>query len=626
MLDSNPAHSHQALLRMAETLLARGTYEQAHKAAQQLLQMKPNDPGALEIMGASMLATGSPGQAAPRLRKAIEAGASGLRVHNNLGQALLRLGRLQEAVRAFERVLSDDSGNRIALAGLGQCLFQAGDYRRGAGYFQKLEEVDPSSYQALIGQAQCFYCLNELPTALHYYERVLDLTPEDEELQAACGQLMALLSRPMEAVHYLEPLYENPRYRQQVRSGLIHALISQPDLDKAEAVARETLTEEPDHQEAREWLAQVYNFKGRNEEALALLEEQLNGYGSPSGNGWLLLQNLRGLSAGEVQHLEGLFQQDEIGAVPRGVLGFAVAEWYEKRQDYARQIEWLHTANALISETRYFDQTNSERYLEHVRINLSRPALERLASGGDREWRPVFILGLPRSGTTLLEQILGAHPELEPAGENSVMNGIFRKAGFESKGEGIACLDPNVVTDLARRYRSYMTERYGHARIVEKCITNPRDTGLLYALFPEAKFVQIRRHPLDVALGCYKQLFSQQNFSFDVENIAHEMRMYDEFMAHWEEHLPVEIHTLDYESLVRNLEGQVRKTLEDIDLEFDDRCLRFDETSGAVATASTGQVRQGLFSSGLHRWQRYGDLVVPFREVLEDQGVHVPDH
>ncbi len=627
MLESNATQNPEALLRMGRALLKQGRLDQAEAALRQVLATQPNHDRALEYLGTVELARRNGGRAAGWLRRAIQAGGGNKVRHNNLAQALLLLNRLQEAVREFEKTLALDPDNRTALMGIGKCLLETGDYERAGGCFQKVEEIQGEDYDALVGRIHCYYQLNLLPLAAQCCRRALELRPDDRDMQLAFGQVQTHLGREKEGYHYLDRLYRDPEYRDQARPHLVQALFALNDPETVEAIAREGLERNGADAEARGWLGRALNVQNRREEALAVLEAA-----APDEHdseevaiSWQQLQQLRGLSEDEVDKVKHHFERlpaERKGT--RGTLAFVVAEWYEKHGNLAAQMEWLHQANQLIDQTRFFDPEQTRSYAQTLRTQLTRETLPELAQGGDPDYRPVFILGLPRSGTTLLEQILGAHPELRGVGENPLMPWLFRNRGQGTKAAGVTQLTPEQVRTLADDYRAYMEERFGRERIVEKGILNGREAGLLYAFFPNARFVEIRRHPLDVALGCYKQLFAQQHFSFDPDNLAHEMRVHEDMLAHWHEHLPVPIHTIHYEELVTDQEGTVRDLLDFLELPFDPACLEFQKSAGQVGTASVNQVRQGLYSSAVGRWQQYGDLLDPFREALHRHGLSIP--
>jgi tetratricopeptide (TPR) repeat protein len=623
-LESGIGQNAEALVLMGKTLLQKGQPDQAENALHQALKIQPGEHHALEYMGAVYLSRQDAGRAAGWLRKAIEIGGGNIARHNNLGSALYLLNRIQESVREHEKALDLEPDNIKALMGVARGLQYARDYERAVAYYRRVEELDPAYGDAIVAQGRCLYELNYLPRAMECYRKVLKIRPEDQEVQLCYGQLLCLQGHYHEAISYLDPLVKEPDYRKQAREALVPCLLTVGDLERVEAISRELLDSVDDSSRVSQWLAAALSGQGRMDEAREVLEEAVANL-DYADECWLQLEELRELTDQEIATVRDRFYTlPAEKKIVRGELAFALSNWHEKRQERAAQMEWLDIANQLISETRSHDPDRMERYGASLREALTRETMPELARGGDRDYQPVFIVGMPRSGTTLLEQILGAHPALTPVGENPLVAWVFRQELDESRWAGIQHLTPEVVNGLAARYRGFMEERYGRGRIVEKAISNDREAGLLYCMFPRARFIEIRRHPLDVALGCYKQLFIGQNFSFQVDDIAREMKVYEDMMAHWHEHLPVPIHTVRYEELVTNQDEVTRTVLEFLGLGFDPKCLKFHEQDSRVTTASANQVRRGVYSSAVGRWQAYGDLLDPFREALHQHGVPIP--
>ncbi len=249
--------------------------------------------------------------------------------------------------------------------------------------------------------------------------------------------------------------------------------------------------------------------------------------------------------------------------------------------------------------------------------SLSAPSIASCLTGtrvaATRATRAIFIVGLPRSGSTLIEQILGSHPDVEGTHELPDLGRVARSTGVERTDRKKY---PAVVAELERKdlYElgsDYLqrTERHrelGRPRFTDKMPNNFAHVGFLQLILPNAKIIDARRHPLDSCLGSYKQLFARgQPFTYDLFELGEFYLEYDRLMRHWHEVLPGKVLRLQYEDLVQDLEGQVRRLLDYCDLPWDDACLRFFESDRAVKTASSEQVRTPIYSSSLHRWRNY---------------------
>jgi hypothetical protein len=244
---------------------------------------------------------------------------------------------------------------------------------------------------------------------------------------------------------------------------------------------------------------------------------------------------------------------------------------------------------------------------------FDREFLEQRGGHGFAAPDPIFIVGLPRSGSTLLEQILASHSQVEGTSELPVLGKIADSIG-RYRTDGVQY--PEAARDLRNRDwraygQQYIEESQRH-RVTErpfftdKLPNNFPQVGLLHLILPNAKIINARRHPFDSCLGGYKQLFGRgQNFTYDMLDLAHYYQQYDAMMKHWREVLPGKVLDVHYEETVTDLESQVRRILEHCGLPFEESCLRFYETERAVKTASSEQVRQPIYAGALGTWRRY---------------------
>ena len=273
-----------------------------------------------------------------------------------------------------------------------------------------------------------------------------------------------------------------------------------------------------------------------------------------------------------------------------------------------------------------FDPVGFELRHEKIREVFSRALLERHAGEGCRSDAPIFIVGLPRSGSTLIEQILASHSlvegtlELPTLGEIAVSTGRYRREEREYP-EAVLHLRGKDFRAFGEQYlettRVYRTT--GRPRFTDKLPNNFSHVGFAHLILPQARFINARRHPLDSCLGSYKQLFGKgQNFTYDMNELALYYRQYHETMKHWHSVLPGKVLDVHYEDTVGDLESQVRRILAHCGLPFEEACLRFHETLRPVRTASSEQVRQPLYSRSLGTWRRFARHLASWQEELAD--------
>jgi hypothetical protein len=245
---------------------------------------------------------------------------------------------------------------------------------------------------------------------------------------------------------------------------------------------------------------------------------------------------------------------------------------------------------------------------------------------------PVFIVGMPRSGSTLVEQILSSHPNAYGAGEVKILHRVLgtlrdRLPSIPKYPAMVAALEPEHFQELADSYLAELRQDAGGAeRVTDKLLTNFFFIGLIQILFPNAKIIHTRRNPVDTCLSTYTKLFKDDMpHSYDFGELGHYYRRYEDLMNHWEQVLPPGVMmTVDYESVIENLEVNARAMVDHVGLEWDEACLEFHKSTRAVKTASVVQVRKPMYKTSVERWRRYGDGLAPLLEALNYPHTEAP--
>lgn len=311
-------------------------------------------------------------------------------------------------------------------------------------------------------------------------------------------------------------------------------------------------------------------------------------------------------------------------------LGHAVAKSLEDLDRHDEALVWLGRAKAGVSASRKYDARVDEDVF--AAAARSSGAVAGSGASGHASDRPVFIVGLPRTGTTLVDRILGAHPAVRPLGELSNF-ALLAKQMAKTPGpfvmdaatlEATAAVDPS---ELGQAYEASVAELAGDAvRYTDKMPLNIVWAGHIHRALPDARIICLRRHPLDACLSNYRQLFatsfSYYNYAYDLSDCARYYLYFDRLRAHWASSLPSDRYAeIAYEDIVGDLEGEAKRLIAHIGLEWDPACLDFHSQAGSVATASSVQVRQPLYSSSIGRWERHAEALAPMREILESGGV-----
>jgi tetratricopeptide (TPR) repeat protein len=433
------------------------------------------------------------------------------------------------------------------------------------------------------------------------------------EAQAAC--LAAIELKPADA---------------EARRMLATVLQRQGDLAEAESVVREAIELDPDFAKAHKKLGDVLSESGRLNQAADAYREALRlrpRYVAPR----FVLAHLKRFERDDedLETLEALYaDRSSLSENELTLVCFALAKAYEDLGEDDRAFERLHEANRRKRETTSFDLDAFERYLLRIGEVFDASLLERFVGAGSDSRTPVFVVGMPRSGTSLVEQIIASHPAVHGAGElwDVTWLGLAvaaLNAGQAPYPDGVELLGPKEIGNLAEAYLHRLHSLDPEAqRITDKAPQNFQFVGLIHMLFPEAAIVHCTRDPVDTCLSCYRLLFasSQMDFTYDLRGLGRYQRAYARLMEHWRQVLPDgRMLEVRYEHVVADVEAQARRLVDYCGLEWDERCLSFQSTDRAVKTASFSQVRQPLYGGSVGKWRRFEKHLGPLLAELGER-------
>jgi tetratricopeptide (TPR) repeat protein len=386
-------------------------------------------------------------------------------------------------------------------------------------------------------------------------------------------------------------------------------------LREARAAFQKALKVNPRHAEALLGLGQLARAEGRFADSETYIKRALKVEPKLPG-AWAAMNGIRRMTRADSEWLKGA---EEIAASgislwQESELRFAIGKYCDDVEDFDRAFENYKRANELLKKVapNYDGQAQSKFADEMIRTH-SREALARAAYGGSPSLKPVFVLGMPRSGTSLVEQIIASHPSAKGAGELQFWLDAGRANGADLR-QGVLC-EP-ARKKLATDYLSVLTS-YGpdSARVVDKATFNCDYIGLLHSVFPKARIIYMRRDPIDTCLSIYFQNFSAtMTFSMDLSNLADHYRVHQRLMKHWQAALPPgTMLEVPYEELVAEQAPWTRRILDFLELDWDDRCLSFYQTERPVNTASAWQVRQKIYDRSVNRWRHYEKFLGPLK-------------
>ena len=650
--------SAKASFERAVTFLRAGDAELAEKICRQSLNEFPRDANLLCLLGAALIKQNKPRDAEHTLSRAANIHSTFSRAHEGLAEALIMQGKLPEALKSLERAEELEPGSASVrmkkarvLTGMGKDneatkefeeSFKLTPHRedlvRGLGLqrmgnIQEAEQIyrdvllrDPDNVDALRLLAGVAMRAKQWGDAQTLLDRALDLAPdffqgwmdlglakqEQDDIEGA----VAAYKRAIR----LEP-HKPAGY---AATATVHALAGDHDL--ALGAFEQALEQEPTHAGSLCGAGHILKTVGRQDEAIESYRKCI-AHNPGHGESWWSLANLKTFkfTDEEIDTMLAQVESGKLGDEPLANFEFALGKAFEDRKDYDRAFEFYDRGNANRRQRERYDPVQTaDSHDEFIKV-FSKEFLAQHEGGGNEGSAPILIVGLPRSGSTLIEQILASHPDVEGTHELPDLGRTARSIGVERDDRKAY---PAVLADLSAKELEQLGADYlertrrhrpeGLPRFTDKLPNNYVHVGFLHLILPNAKIINARRHPLDSCLGSFKQLFARgQPFTYDQFELGEFYLEYQRLMKHWHEVLPGKVLDVQYETVVEDLETQVRRILEYCELPWNDACLRFWETDRAVRTASSEQVRKPIYSSAKHRWRNYEQHLGPLIEVLE---------
>jgi tetratricopeptide (TPR) repeat protein len=636
---------------LAEACRAAGDHERAAESCRAALRLWPDYPEALCSLGTSLTAMKHPAEAVESLRRAVALRPGFVIAHNNLGLALRELGKLDEALGHLRRAVELEPAYAPARTNLGQMLLSRGRAEEALTQCQEAVRLQPDSAELHDNLGNVLRALDRLDEAWVECIHAVQLDPGLPLANAHIGLILQKRGHLAEAVQWLNRAAELDPDCVEFWEWLADLHDERDESAASIPCWERVLALDPDRAGAHLSLGRALQDEGHLEEARArylAASERLPQSGAPLLNlGWLhellgemdqaeslfraalerqprfpapharLATLLRGkLPDEDLAALEARLEDPDLAPGPRGRLLFGLAHVLDGRGDYTRASECLTRANAITLEhergRRDYSPAEHERYVDGLVRAFDRGTFARLTGAGLDTRQPVFVFGLPRSGTTLIEQVLASHSRIHGAGELRLARRSFDEIPVVM-GQAVAPVDciPVMGPAAARRLAEQHLDRLTalapgpSPRIVDKMPENYLYLGLLSILFPGATFIHSRRDLRDVAVSCWMTDFSSIRWANDLGHIASRFRQYRRIMDHWRATMPMAFLEVDYEETVDDLEGVARRLIAACGLDWEPACLEFHRTERPVRTASVTQVRQPVYRRSVARWKNY---------------------
>jgi tetratricopeptide (TPR) repeat protein len=639
-----------ATIAKAAALLATDP-AQAGRLAEGLFKVAPNDPRVLLILGSARRRLGDPRAARAVLAPLATTYPQAANTQYELGLTLAELGETGAAAAALRQAVAVNRDLADAWRALGDLAFRDGDAAaadeayaqqrrasitepalRGVAeeiFAGRLAEAEDALRERLTGHladATATRMLGELylrrgryADAEVLFARCLELDPGHDGARFSYADALFRQQKAPQAIAEIEPLLarapKDPAYLNLHAACL--ALVGEDA--RVAAIYEGLLADYP--KQPRLWLNYGHTLRavGRGEAAVAAYQRSLE-LAPGLGDAYWSLANLKvaAFTAADEAAMLAALDRPDLGADDRLQLHYALGKALEDRGDPQGAFRHYAQGAALRRAETPYDPDAATAHVRRVKTLFTSAFLAARAAMGSASAAPIFIVGLPRAGSTLIEQILASHSQVEGTMELPDIGFIARGFG-DAYPEALAGLDDPALAALGDGYVSATAvhRKLGRPFFVDKMPNNFLHIGLIRLILPHAKIIDARRHPMASGFSAFKQHFAQgQSFSYDLADLGRYYRDYVELMAHFDAVAPGAVHRVIYEDLIEDTEGEVRRLLAYCGLPFEAACLRFYENGRAVRTVSSEQVRRPIFRGGLDQWRAYEPWLGPLKAAL----------
>jgi tetratricopeptide (TPR) repeat protein len=594
----------------------------AEAQAREILKAVPDQPQAAFMLAAALRAQGKHAEAIAALRKVVASDPNHISAWRALGDQHTLAGDAAAADAAYMRHVEASVGDpRLVVAATALRENSLSTAEQALRDFLKNHPTDIGAMRML---AEAASRLRRYEDAEKLLLRALQLAPSFDAARSNYASMLHRQNKSTEALAQVEILLKRDPHHPGHRNLEAAVLARLGETTRAIKAYQGVLKDIPN--QPKVWMSLGHTLKtaGRQREAIEAYRESLKL--SPSlGETWWSLANLKTFrfTPDDIAAMDREAARSDISDEDRWHLHFALGKALEDHEEFAASFAHYEKGNALRRAVLDYQADDVTAHKQLMQSVLTAAFFRQRAEGGCEAPDPIFIVGLPRAGSTLVEQILSSHSAVEGTMElpdiAAIAGRLHEEAGKPFYPDVIAALTPAERTRLGEEYleRTRIHRKLGRPFFIDKMPNNFLQIGFIALILPKAKIIDMRRHPMACGFSCFKQHFARgQGFTYSLTDIGRYYADYVDLMAHYDAVLPGRIHRLQYESLVQDLEGNVRCLLEYCGLPFEENCLRFYQNDRIVRTASSEQVRLPIFSEAVEHWRNYETWLDPLRNAL----------
>ena len=656
---SGASQGADALVDSGKAALQRGRLGEAERLCNEALEQSPDHREALYLLGVVQRYARRPGDGLETIARLIALDGGYGRAHQERGHCLRALGRNDDALLAYQDAVAFNAGLLASWRMLAELHALAGrseaaDFARAqCAYLESL----PEQLQAVVSlvhekrlaraetlcraylqahghDTEAMRLLAEIGIKFNSYdeaefllESCLVLEPENTNAHFDFVNLLHKRQKYAQALEQARSLLRKAPDRPQFELLYANQSLAAGEFDEALGIYRRQAEAMPANPTIHLSIGHALKTVGRQGEAI---DAYRNAYTvrPDFGDAYWSLANLKTyrFEPAEIEQMRELEARTATGLVDRYHLCFALGKALEDCGDYGDSFAYYERGNRLKRDEVGYDWRRITREMDLQRVHCTRELFGQFRDSGYASAEPIFILGLPRAGSTLLEQILSSHSQVEGTLELPNILALSyrldgrRRVGEEAKYPGnLSELTGEELEAFGRAFieDTRIHRKQGKPFFIDKMPNNFRHIGLIHLILPNAKIIDARRGAMGCCFSGFKQLFAEgQEFTYGLEEIGHYYRDYVQLMDHWDSVLPGRILKVRYEDVVADIETQVRRMLDFCGLPFEAACVEFYKTERAVRTASSEQVRQPLYRSGVDQWENFSPWLDPLRAVL----------
>ena len=635
-------------VKIAMELLSKDRSQLAREQAEEILRHYPDEVNSLFVVAVAIGDQGDSDEALDRLQALVKRAPNFALAQQELGFVYADKGQLNEAIEALQRAVAiepklpaswklmgelylADEDEKSAAEAMNQYLltsseepdliravnlFKAGKIPQAERLCRRFLYENPTNVTAINLLADIAIKLGVLDDAENLLERCLELAPDFHMARLNYTHVLSKREKLQQALAQVDHMLEvEPRKKFTLLITRAAIFVKMGDFERALSVYEYLLSNYPPREKITLSYAHALKTVGQQKKAIAAYRQTIEL--KPSfGDAYWSLANLKTFrfKDADIEAMRVEIDKSTCTLEDHFHLCFALGKALGDRQQYEESFLYYQRGNNIKKKHERYDAEKNESATRKIKMVCSSDLFSAAKGQGCQAPDPIFIVGLPRSGSTLLEQILASHSQVDGTKELIEILSIVRRLGAKKKKtdlsrypELLADLNASQLDELGQEYIDRTRIQRGEAPFfIDKMPNNFLHVGFISLVLPNAKIIDARRHPMATCFSGYTQLFaSGQRFTYGLSNIGRYYRDYVEVMDHWDEVLPGKVLRVQYEDVVSDTEAQVRRMLDYCELPFEENCLQFHQTERAVRTASSEQVRQPIYSAGLEHWRNY---------------------